>query len=126
MIKLTDLKTTFFIITLLTLNACGQKQMSVQKNINQESTIININGIAEAYVKLTLNVGQHHSSYIDAYYGPKEWQPTEMPIELSKLKQNTEQLLSKLKQVQVPKAQEQRKEFLKIQLQSVGVFIRNY
>jgi hypothetical protein len=124
LIKLTHFATTFFIITLLILNACGQTQMSVQKDINKDDAKMTINDIAEAYVKLTLNVGQHYSSYIDAYYGPKEWQPVENPIELNKLKQVTQQLLTKIKHIQVPKTQEQRKEFLKIQLQSVGVFIQ--
>lgn len=119
MIKLTSLTAIIFIITLFMLNACGQRQVSVQEN-----NMMNINDIAAEYVKLTLKVGQHHSSYIDAYYGPKEWLPTGDPVELSKLKQNTKLLLIKIKQVQVSKDQEQRKEFLHIQLQSVEVFIR--
>jgi hypothetical protein len=32
-----------------------------------------MNGIAEAYVKLVLGVGQHDPDYVDAYYGPPEW-----------------------------------------------------
>jgi hypothetical protein len=30
--------------------------------------------VAESYVKLVLAVGQHDSDYVDAYYGPPEWQ----------------------------------------------------
>jgi hypothetical protein len=33
-----------------------------------------LNEIAEPYVKLALAVGQHDSDYVDAYYGPAEWQ----------------------------------------------------
>ncbi|NJD11839.1 MAG: hypothetical protein FIB01_15825 [Gemmatimonadetes bacterium] len=33
-----------------------------------------LNPIAEAYVRLVLAVGTHDSSYVDAYYGPAEWQ----------------------------------------------------
>jgi hypothetical protein len=33
-----------------------------------------LNGIAEPYVKLVLAVGQHDPDYVDAYYGPPEWQ----------------------------------------------------
>jgi len=106
------------------LNACGQKQESVQENNSPKETIMTINDIAAKYVKLTLKVGQHHSSYIDAYYGPKEWQPTGEPVELDKLKKLSEQLLIDIKQVQVSQDQEQRKQFLQIQLQSVLVFIR--
>ncbi len=29
--------------------------------------------IAEAYVHLSLEIGEHEAGYIDAYYGPKEW-----------------------------------------------------
>jgi hypothetical protein len=111
-------------MTLLMLNACGQKPTSMQENNTQKETMMDISTIAEEYVKLTLKVGQHHSSYIDAYYGPKAWQPTGEPIALALLKQTTEQLLIDINQVQVPADQQQRKEFLKIQLQSVVIFIR--
>lgn len=124
MIKLTHLITTFIIITLLLLNGCGQRQVSVQENNSPKNTMLNLNDIAAEYVKLTLKVGQHHNYYIDAYYGPKEWQPTGEPVKLDKLKQLTAQLLIDIKQVKVPKNQEQRKEFLQVQLQSVEVFIR--
>src|SRR4051812_18179826 len=33
-----------------------------------------MNQIAEQYVKLVLAVGQHDKDYVDAFYGPKEWQ----------------------------------------------------
>jgi len=33
-----------------------------------------LNSIAEPYVKLVLAVGQHDADYVDAYYGPSEWQ----------------------------------------------------
>ena len=33
-----------------------------------------LNRIAEPYVKLVLAVGQHDADYVDAYYGPPEWQ----------------------------------------------------
>jgi hypothetical protein len=33
-----------------------------------------LNAIAEPYVKLVLAVGQHDADYVDAYYGPPEWQ----------------------------------------------------
>ena len=32
-----------------------------------------MNEIAEAYVRLVLDVGQHDGDYVDAYYGPAEW-----------------------------------------------------
>ena len=36
-----------------------------------------MNGIAEGYVKLVLEVGKYDPLYVDAYYGPKEWKPKE-------------------------------------------------
>ncbi len=34
---------------------------------------MDLNRIAEAYVKLVLAVGRHDPDYVDAYYGPPEW-----------------------------------------------------
>lgn len=33
-----------------------------------------LDDIAEKYVKLSLRIGEHEEGYIDAYYGPTEWQ----------------------------------------------------
>jgi hypothetical protein len=38
-----------------------------------QSSVNQLNGIAERYVKLVLAVGQHDASYVDAYYGPADW-----------------------------------------------------
>jgi hypothetical protein len=38
---------------------------------------IEMDKIAEDYVKLVLAVGQHDPDYVDAYYGPAEWKPGE-------------------------------------------------
>jgi len=37
--------------------------------------VIPIDNIAEKYVRLTLEIGQHDSDFVDAYYGPEEWKP---------------------------------------------------
>ena len=34
---------------------------------------LKMNGIAEDYVKLVLNIGQYDDDFVDAYYGPEEW-----------------------------------------------------
>ncbi len=34
-----------------------------------------MNSIAENYVKLVLRIGQLDADFVDAYYGPKDWQP---------------------------------------------------
>lgn len=33
-----------------------------------------LNSLAEQYVKLSLRIGEHEDGYIDAFYGPSEWQ----------------------------------------------------
>src|SRR5262249_36032746 len=33
-----------------------------------------LNALAESYVRLTLEIGVHEDGYVDAYYGPQEWQ----------------------------------------------------
>ena len=43
--------------------ACGERPAST-----------NMNALAERYVKLVLGVGQHDPAYVDAFYGPPEWQ----------------------------------------------------
>lgn len=39
----------------------------------QSSGISSMDQLAERYVRLVLDVGQHDADYVDAYYGPKEW-----------------------------------------------------
>ncbi|MBL7994451.1 hypothetical protein JNM05_03690 [bacterium] len=36
-----------------------------------------MNTIAESYVKLVLQVGFYDADFVDAYYGPEEWKPSE-------------------------------------------------
>jgi len=60
----------FFILLIV---SCGEK-----KNQKQLSDLeLKMNGIAEGYVKLVLEVGKYDPMYVDAYYGPKEWKPKE-------------------------------------------------
>lgn len=46
---------------------------SCKSNSNPPS----INSIAEDYVKLVLEIGQYNHAFVDAYFGPEEWKPTE-------------------------------------------------
>jgi hypothetical protein len=60
----------FFILVIV---SCSEK-----KNQKQLSDLeLKMNGIAEGYVKLVLEVGKYDPLYVDAYYGPKEWKPKE-------------------------------------------------
>jgi len=56
------------IFILLTLS-CGEKKDQKPKSDLE----LKMNGIAEGYVKLVLEVGKYDPMYVDAYYGPKEW-----------------------------------------------------
>lgn len=81
---------------------------------------VNLNSLAERYVRLTLAVGQHHPYYIDAYYGPKEWQPKQQ-TPLVQLKQQAEKLLA---EVDAANDNSLRHAFMRKQLASVHFFIR--
>lgn len=74
MIKVISTYKILFLTTLLLLStSCGNK-----KEHQQISELeINMNSIAEEYVKLVLKVGQYDPLYVDAYYGPEEWKPIE-------------------------------------------------
>ncbi len=58
-----------------------------------------IDETAEQYVFLVLALGEHDSAYVDAYYGPAEWQKSvkEKPMALSKIIQVAQLLQGVLK-----------------------------
>jgi hypothetical protein len=62
---------TLFLFLLVV--SCGEKKN--QKPLSDLE--IKMNGVAEGYVKLVLEVGKYDPLYVDAYYGPKEWKPKE-------------------------------------------------
>jgi hypothetical protein len=94
----------FFILLIV---SCGEK-----KNQKQLSDLeLKMNGIAEGYVKLVLEVGNYDPMYVDAYYGPKEWKPKEenLPpdsIAFKKLISITDSLLNELELLSEYKATE--------------------
>ncbi len=55
---------------LVSLFSCSPDQQS------KESTQMDL--IAEGYVKLVLNIGLYDSDYVDAYYGPEDWRPSNL------------------------------------------------
>ncbi len=69
-----------------------------------------MNDIAEQYVRLILDIGQHDPDYVDAYYGPKEWQEAskKMNYQLTALHDRTDAIMTRLKRVRVPKKDAQR------------------
>ena len=57
-----------------------------------------LDAIAEDYVHLTLEAGEHEPGYVDAYYGPEEWaqQAKQSPRPVPALRAATEALLLRL------------------------------
>ena len=51
-----------------------------------------MNLLAERYVKLVLQVGQHDGDFVDAYYGNPAWKPTGAPVALAELTQTASAL----------------------------------
>jgi hypothetical protein len=66
------------ILVTLFLAACSttQAQQSETDSLKQTTMAIpsEIEGVAERYVRLTLEAGTHEAEYVDAYYGPPELQ----------------------------------------------------
>ena len=65
-------KLLIFFVILFLFNSCGKKS---DQNSNELDT--KMNSIAENYVKLVLRIGQLDADFVDAYYGPKDWQPND-------------------------------------------------
>jgi len=77
--------------------------------------------LAEAYVHLSLEIGEHESGYIDAYYGPDEWaqQAKRAPRALPELRAAAEvlqQQLAKVDDAQLASLEVRRKHLLAAQL----------
>jgi hypothetical protein len=83
-----------------------------------------MNQIAEQYVKLVLAVGQHDADYVDAFYGPKQWQ-TQAAAEkkpLATIRTDAEKPLKALDAIDVSKQPELvqlRKQYLHRQLEAL-------
>lgn len=63
----------YILIFSLLIISCNERKQDKQLSDLE----IKMNNIAEEYVKLVLKVGQYDPVYVDAYYGPKEWKPSE-------------------------------------------------
>lgn len=100
-------KLASILILILLFASCGEK-----KNQKQLSDLeIKMNGVAESYVKLVLEVGKYDPLYVDAYYGPKEWKPKERNLlpdstEFNKLISVADSLLNELESLSEYKATE--------------------
>ena len=96
--------------------------MTTSKN---ESTIHPLHEIAESYVKLVLAVGEHDADYVDAYYGPPEWQDQvkAMAATPDSIRSSSQLLLEKLGEIKIASEEEivqLRHRYLVQQIRSMG------
>ncbi|MGA9770753.1 MAG: hypothetical protein WBV94_17055 [Blastocatellia bacterium] len=70
--------------------------------------LLEMNPIAQRYVKLVLAVGQHDENYVDAYYGPEAWQAEAKAgkASLDKIKDEAATLIEQLRKLNLSKAEE--------------------
>ena len=53
--------------------AAGTGHAASQSRATSGARAVEMNAVAQSYVKLVLAMGQHDADYVDAYYGPPEW-----------------------------------------------------
>lgn len=88
----------------------------------QNELAMSLNPLAEQYVKLVLGIGLHHPHYVDAYYGPSDWQPTtKEPLEA--IQQQVTELVDTLKKTTPSESETLRYTFLIKQSESILTFI---
>ena len=84
---------------------------------------IEMNDIAERYVKLVLRVGQHDADYVDAYYGDPAWTATGARVPLPDLQREVRTLRTDLSQIVVEAEPDEmvrlRRQYLEKQLAAV-------
>ncbi len=73
-------------------------------NAGRASGAAEVNDVAEGYVRLVLTVGLYDADYVDAYFGPAQWRPSdtqaEDPFPAEKLRSRATALLERLRQVE--------------------------
>jgi hypothetical protein len=85
-----------------------------------------MNSIAEQYVRLTLQVGQHDPDYVDAYYGPPEWRPVDEKMSLDELSKRSVELMEQARAVADPtgEMEQLRLRYLRTQLSAMNARLR--
>jgi len=93
---------------------------------NTQSNQETIDDIAEAYVKLCLEIGKYDNAFVDAYYGPENWEPTNKAKEIfpyQELKWQTKELVHRMELIDpasCSNAMKLRRNFLAKQLNAVS------
>ncbi len=70
---MTAKKIFIFFLLLVTFSSCGKRNNQSRSDLD-----IKMDNIADKYVKLVLSIGQLDGDFVDAYYGPKDWQPNDI------------------------------------------------
>ena len=84
---------------------------------------MSLDSLAKRYVQLTLALGEHHPHYIDAYYGPEDWRPTEnMAVE--QLESQIACLCTQLTEYSAPDDEQLRLHFLQVQARAMNAFLQ--
>jgi len=90
------------------------------------TSTVDVNDVAEGYVRLVLEVGFYDEDYVDAYFGPAAWQPAEdqaeEPFPASRLRGRADTLLEQLQEIDRDRftgIHQQRYDYLYKQLRSV-------
>lgn len=110
----------FALATLMIISTAAQAAgASLPANTSASRTLLD--PIAEAYVHLSLEIGEHEPGYIDAYYGPDDWaqQAKRAPRPLTELRSAAETLqqqLAKVDDTQLAPLEIRRKRLLAAQL----------
>jgi hypothetical protein len=87
-----------------------------------------LDGIARDYVRLVLEIGEHDSGYVDAYYGPARWRRAahahprtveQLGIAAAALKQRVERIATRELSLE-----SRRKAFLAAQINAAGLRLR--
>ncbi|MCG9729471.1 hypothetical protein L1D44_06360 [Shewanella sp. Isolate13] len=103
-----------------------QVEQGCAKSSSYEAQQQALNRFAERYIKLVLAVGQHDCYYVDAYYGPEEWQKDTYWQPLAELQlqhqQGCEVLRGMTDELCEPELVE-RHNFLQTQWLSIGAYL---
>jgi hypothetical protein len=89
-----------------------------------------MNTIAERYVKLVLEVGQHDADYVDAFYGPPEWkaEADKHKVPLRQIDANAQRLIGEVPPLSTADRRDElvvlRREYLLRQLGSLRARVR--
>jgi len=116
-------KYLFVLIIFLLLLSCNEKREASSKSELE----LNLNKVAEGYVRLVLQVGLYDPDYVDAYYGPEEWKPKEsskdidssLLVDLQNTADNLLDELDKLSKYEATDIEKKRYRFLYKHLLSV-------